>query len=68
MLLSKIKASSISGKCESKDGILQETQKDWSVDGWKRVKWSDETKVNKFQSDDKEYFWKRQMGDFNGPC
>ena len=33
--------------------------KDWSVDEWKRVIWSDETKVNRFQCDGKEYFWRR---------
>lgn len=31
----------------------------WSVDDWKRVIWSDETKINRFQSDGKEYYWRR---------
>ena len=29
------------------------------VDDWKRVTWSDETKINRFQSDGKEYYWHR---------
>lgn len=33
--------------------------KNWSVDDWKRVIWSDETKINRFQSDGKEYYWHR---------
>lgn len=31
----------------------------WTVDDWKRVIWSDETKINRFQSDGKAYFWSR---------
>ena len=33
--------------------------KDWSVDEYKSVIWSDVTKVKSFQSDGIEYFWKR---------
>lgn len=33
--------------------------KNWSVEDWKRVIWSDETKINRFQSDGKQYFWHR---------
>lgn len=33
--------------------------KNWSVEDWKRVIWSDETKINRFQSDGKEYYWHR---------
>ncbi|GBP08343.1 Transposable element Tc1 transposase [Eumeta japonica] len=35
------------------------THKNWTVDDWKRVIWSDETKVNRYQSDGKEYYWHR---------
>lgn len=31
----------------------------WTVEDWKRVIWSDETKINRFQSDGKEYYWHR---------
>lgn len=33
--------------------------KHWSVDDWKRVIWSDETRINRFQSDGKQYYWHR---------
>ena len=32
---------------------------DWTVDDWKRVVWTDETKVNRFGSDGRKYCWKR---------
>ena len=31
----------------------------WTVDDWKRVIWSDETKVNRFGSDGCKYCWKK---------
>jgi transposase len=31
--------------------------KDWTVEDWKRVVWSDETKLNRFGSDGKSYAW-----------
>lgn len=33
--------------------------KNWTVEDWKRVTWSDETKINRFQSDGKVYYWHR---------
>ena len=33
--------------------------KDWTLDDWKRVVWSDETKINRFGSDGHRYAWKR---------
>ncbi|KAG1492878.1 hypothetical protein G6F46_012749 [Rhizopus delemar] len=30
----------------------------WTVDDWKRIIFSDETKVNRFASDGKAYAWK----------
>ena len=32
----------------------------WTVDDWKRVLWSDETKINRIGSDGKVYVWKRK--------
>ncbi|KAG1608879.1 hypothetical protein G6F45_013500 [Rhizopus arrhizus] len=32
---------------------------DWTIEDWKRVIWSDETKVNRFGSDGKLYAWKQ---------
>ena len=32
----------------------------WTVEDWKRVLWSDETKINRIWSDGKVYIWKQQ--------
>ena len=34
---------------------------DWTIDDWRRVVWSDETKINRFGSDGHMYCWKREM-------
>jgi transposase len=33
--------------------------KDWTIDDWKSVIFSDETKINRFGSDERHYIWKR---------
>src|SRR6478735_1528816 len=33
--------------------------KDWTIDDWKRVIWSDETKINRFNSDGRTWAWIR---------
>ena len=33
---------------------------EWTVEDWKRVIWSDETKINRFGSDGKQYVWKKK--------
>ncbi|KAG0752642.1 hypothetical protein G6F57_018249 [Rhizopus arrhizus] len=35
------------------------THKDWAVDDWKHVIWSDETKINRFNSDGRTWAWIR---------
>ena len=35
------------------------THKDWTVEDWKRVVWSDETKINRMGSDGKQWVWKK---------
>ena len=35
------------------------TYKDWTIEDWKRVVWSDETKVNRFCSDGRSWYWRR---------
>ena len=37
--------------------------REWTVEDWKRVIWSDETKINRFGSDGREYVWKKQGED-----
>jgi hypothetical protein len=34
--------------------------KDWTLADWKRVVWSDETKINRLGSDGKKWVWKKQ--------
>lgn len=34
--------------------------REWTVEDWKRVIWSDETKINRFGSDGKQYVWKQK--------
>jgi hypothetical protein len=34
--------------------------KDWTVDDWKRVVWSDETKINRFGSYGREWCWRKR--------
>lgn len=41
---------------------LQKKYKDWTAEDWKRIIWSDETKVNRLGSDGCKWFWK-QKGD-----
>ena len=36
--------------------------REWTVDDWKRVIWSDETKINRIGSDGKQWVWK-QVGE-----
>ena len=33
--------------------------KDWTLDDWKRVIWSDETKINRLRSDGRKWVWKK---------
>ena len=33
---------------------------EWTVDDWKRVLWSDETKINRFGSDGMKWVWKKK--------
>lgn len=36
-----------------------EKYKEWTVEDWKRVIWSDETKINRIGSDGKQWVWKQ---------
>jgi transposase len=33
--------------------------KDWTIEDWKRVIWSDETKINRFGADGRKWCWKK---------
>ena len=32
----------------------------WTIEDWKRVIWSDETKINRIESDGRKWVWKKQ--------
>ena len=34
--------------------------REWTVEDWKRVVWSDETKINRFGSDGRQWVWKQK--------
>lgn len=34
--------------------------REWTVEDWKRVIWSDETKINRFGSDGRQWVWKKK--------
>ena len=34
--------------------------KEWTLEDWKRIVWSDESKINRFGSDGKEWVWKER--------
>ena len=34
-----------------------ETYKEWATEDWERVIWSDETKINRFESDGRSWYW-----------
>ena len=34
--------------------------KNWTVEGWKKILWSDETKINRIGSDGRTYTWKKR--------
>ena len=36
--------------------------KNWTVEDWKRILWSDETKINRIGSDGRTYTWKKRGG------
>ena len=39
-----------------------ERHAEWTLEDWKRVIWSDETKINRLGSDGRKYVWKEQGG------
>jgi transposase len=45
-----------------KQAHLEFAQKhlEWTVDDWKRIIWSDETKINRYGSDGQQYVWRRK--------
>ena len=38
---------------------------DWTLEDWKRVVWSDETKINRLGSDGRKWVWKKEKENLN---
>ena len=47
-------------KCHRRERLdFALSHQDWTVDDWKRVIWSDETKINRIGSDGRKWAWKK---------
>ena len=47
-------------KCHRREKLdFALSHQDWTVDDWKRVIWSDETKINRIGSDGRKWAWKK---------
>ena len=62
-----LKEASLKAVVKKKKPLLSVTRRKrrlafalWTVEDWKRVIWSDETKINRIGSDEQEYVWKRK--------
>ena len=55
----KKKRSLLSQKHRKKRLDWAISHKNWTVEDWKRVVWSDETKINQLGSDGKKWAWKK---------
>jgi hypothetical protein len=40
--------------------VFAQKYREWTVEDWKRVIWSDETKINRFGSDGRQWVWKQK--------
>ena len=56
----KKKRPQLSAKHRRERLKFAERHAEWTVDDWKRVIWSDETKINRLGSDGQKYVWKEQ--------
>jgi len=54
----KVKKPAISAKNQKKRLEFAKKHQHWTVEDWKRVIWSDETKVNRFGVDGRTWCWK----------
>jgi transposase len=57
----KKKKPAISAKNRKERLAFAKSHKDWTVEDWKRVVFSDETKINRFGSDGKKWSWRRDI-------
>src|SRR6266850_834355 len=55
----KKKKPLLSGRHRKARLAFAQKYREWTVEDWKRVIWSDETKINRFGSDGREWVWKQ---------
>ena len=53
----KVKKPYLSEKHKKARLEFAKRHKDWTIEDWKKVIWSDETKINIFGSDGRQYRW-----------
>ena len=56
----KVKKPYLSEKHKKARLEFARRHKEWSIDDWKKVIWSDEAKINIFGSDGRQYRWKKK--------
>ena len=55
-----VKQKHLLSKCYRRERLdFALSHQDWTVDDWKCVIWSDETKINHIGSDDRKWAWKK---------
>ena len=59
-LATKKKVSMLKGSHHQQHLKFAQYHGNWTVEDWKKVLWTDETKINRIGSDGKVYFWKQQ--------
>jgi transposase len=57
--VAKKKCPLLSAKHRKARLAFANAHKDWTIEDWKRVIWSDETKINRLGSDGRKWGWKR---------
>eukprot|EP01099_Mayorella_cantabrigiensis_P002717 TRINITY_DN2199_c0_g1_i2.p1 TRINITY_DN2199_c0_g1~~TRINITY_DN2199_c0_g1_i2.p1 ORF type:complete len:282 (-),score=34.38 TRINITY_DN2199_c0_g1_i2:166-1011(-) len=57
--ITKVKKPLLTRKHKQKRFEFARTYKEWTVEDWKRVIWSDETKINRYGSDGRKWVWKK---------
>jgi len=58
----KVKKPKLTAQHKARRREFAEAHKDWTVEDWKRVIWSDETKINRLGSDGEQWVWKKPGG------
>ena len=58
----KVKKPFLSSKHRKERFEFSKKYKHWTVHDWRQVVWSDETRINRFSSDENKWCWKYKKG------